>query len=946
MVPMKRHFNFLSIIGLVLTAVACNVLSPAARAPGGDERPVVTQVPTVESTALPATPATVVASPTATAEPIPTTGPAPAPTRDPNLPEWTMMLFLNAGHDLELAVLSEMIGIEAAGSSDQVNVLVPADAGELADFLIWGINNYPANRYALLLRDHGRRRIDSSAPDPSVAGDRSLSIPEVAQALERALAVTGLPKFDVVGFDAGLMGRLEVYTAIQPYAHYAVGSEALVPGRGWDYETLLRNLYARPQMETAPLVEQMVDDFIRYYTQVDPDDFVTQSAVDLNRLPLLTAAVAELALALSADPAYTGSAVGAARSGAEAFDLIYPPQTARDATIDLWHFAAILAQRSSDESVTAAARQLMAAVDEVVVAVASGGGIRQARGIAVTFPGTGEFLDAGFMAQSAPPHWENFLRTYYGAGLAGVARPELHIVQVLDSVLSVQKPAYVEVEIIGRDIESVILINGRYQPDGRLRLTQYDTLAPEPTSLPDGSQLYAWPDGVHREFFVWEAEATYLHDGTNGDYVVMWPTGYESSLYTVAGAFRRAGDDDTVRANLVFDTTTGWLARVWGYQSETESAPREIFPEAGDGFQISNFYLSGAGDIVSEPGVHLFFDSERRLAYDWRPLPSGDYFLGFSARNIAGEAADTFTDFTIANDNLLPGYMAYLDPHHGFQFLYPAAWYKPGYDEAQLYTSDLAGQTWLYLTLYPEAGRVTAGDLRRQTLEIFGTVDVLYEENVTIGGVPGLLTAYGYEGATGPQTGLLLAFVRDGLGFVVDLDGPVTVEEENLQIMRALLESWQFQPVGPGLQPGHWARLALDDFSISVPSDFTHQELQNGWHLLSAADQVNFLALRTDPESGEERPALARYWQGVAGQEARNFNAGEPYRFSLANMSWARIDFSYVRDDGSAMRGLILVTTVAGRDVVAWAEAPAAQFDHLESSVFLAAVADLSLEDR
>jgi hypothetical protein len=942
---MKCHF-LLMFAFLALVAVACNVLSPATPTPVGPDGRAVTQAPTVASTAPPATPVAVGASPIATPEPTPTTGPPPTPTRDPNLPEWTIMVFLNAGSNLESAILNELFEIEAAGSSDQVNVLVHIDAGELADFLIAGINNYPANRYALVLWDHGAGRTGDSVSDTPVDGDHSPGMQDVAYALERALAVTGLPKLDIVGFDAGLMSRLEVYTAIQPYAHYAVGSQALVPGRGWDYETLLRNLYARPRMETAQLVEQMVDDFIRYYTHVEPDNFVTKSAVDLNRLPLLTAAVAELALALSADPAYTGSAVGAARSGAQAFGLIYPPEAERDAPIDLWHFAAILAQRSSDESVTAAARQLMAAVDEVVVAVATGGGVGQARGIAVTFPGTGEFLDAGLMAQSAPPHWENFLRSYYGAGLAGVARPELHIVQVLDSVVSVQKPAYVDVEIIGRDIESVILINGRYQPDGRLRLTQYDTLTPEPTYLPDGSQLYTWPDGVHREFFVWEAEATYLHDGRNGDYVVMWPTGYESSLYTVAGAFRRAGDDDTVRVNLVFDTATGRLARVWGFPSEMKSAPREIFPEAGDGFQIINFYLSGAGDIVSEPGVQLFFDSERSLAYDWRPLPSGDYFLGFSARNIAGEAADTFTDLTVANDNLLPGYVAYLDPYHGFQFLYPAGWYKPGYDEAQLYTSDLVGRTWLYLTIYPDAGRATAADLRRQTLEIFGTVDVLYEENITIGGVPGLLTAYGYEGAAGPHTGLLLTFVRDGLGFVVDLDGPVTVEEENLQIMRTLLESWQFQPVGPGLQPGHWARLVLDHFAISAPSDFSHQELQNGWHLLSAADQVNFLALRTDPASGDERPALARYWQGVAGQEVRNFNAGEVQRFSLANMSWARVDFSYTRDDGSAMRGFILATIVADRNVVAWAEAPAAQFDHLESSVFLVAIADMSLEDR
>lgn len=972
-----------------MASLACNLPSAVTATPGGLDGRAVTQVALVETVTPPAAATPLNEAPTATPEPTATIGPQPTPTRDPNLPEWTIMVFLNADNNLELPGLYDLVEMEAAGSSDQVNVLVQidridgysaafgdwtsarryrivaddnysriaspvledigevnmGDADELADFLIWGIGNYPANRYALILWDHGAGWIGISFDDSSPGDNHFLTMQDLAYALERALSVTGVPKLDIVGFDACLMGQMEVYAAIQPYAHYAVGSEELVPGLGWDYETLLRNLYADPQMETLQLVEHMVYDFISFYTYVDPDDFVTKSGVDLNRLPVLTAALEELALALSAEPGYTSSAVGDARAGAEGFALIYAEEAEYYAAIDLWHFASIIAQRSSDEAVTTAARQVMAAVDEVVVAAAHGAGYRQARGIAIYFPRTDEFLDADYGGQTALVRWDAFLQTYHGAGLADVPRPEFHIVNVLDTVAGVQKPAYMDVEIIGRDIESVVLISGRYAPDGRLRLTQFDNLIPEPSYLADGSQLYVWRDGVHRDFFVWDTEATYLYDGSNGDYVVMWPTSYESPLYTVEGGFRRAGTGDYVEANLVFDTVTGQLNRVWGFQSSKKSAPHEIFPETGDEFQIYNLYLSGAGEFQSEPGVRLFFDSEQQLAYDWRPLPSGDYFLGFSARSIAGETADTFTDFTVDNGNLLPGYVAYLDPYQGFQFLYPAGWYKPGYHDAQLYTGDLAGQSWLYVTLYPDAGRAVAADLRRQTLELFGAVDVLYEENVIAGGVPGLLVAYGYNGAEGPQTGVFFTFVRDGFGFVVDLDGPAAVEDENLQIIRTIIDSWQFQPVGFGLQPGNWATVELDDFSVSVPSEYNYEELSNGWQLFSAADNVTFVALRADPVSGDDRPMLARYWTDIAGQDVRNFNAGEIYRFSLANMSWARSDFSYSSEDGSAIRGFIIATIAGGQDVVAWAEAPAAQFDHLEGTVFLVAISDMTLRD-
>jgi hypothetical protein len=985
---MKRHFfAFFFVALLALAALACNVFTASTPAPGGIDGRVVTQVAVLETATPDLATVAVDQPPTETPEPTPTRGPLPTPTRDPNLPEWTIMVFLNADNNLELPGLYDIVEMEAAGSSDQVNVLVQVDridgytsafgdwtttrryrivgdddysriaspvleelgevnmgdADELADFLIWGITQYPANRYALVLWNHGAGWIGISFDDSSPYDNHFLTMQDLAYALDRALTTTGVPKLDIVGFDACLMGQLEVYSAIQPYAHYAVGSEELVPGLGWDYETLLRNLYADPQMETTQLVQHMVDDFIAFYTNVDPDDFVTKSAVDLNRLPLLTEALEELALALSAEPSYTSSAVGDARTGAEAFALIYPEDADHYAAIDLWHFAAILSQRSSDEAVTAAARQVMAAVDDVVVAAANGAGFRYARGVAIYFPRTSEFLDDGYTSQTALGPWDGFLKTYHSTGLAAIQRPEFHIANVLSTIAGVQKPAYMDVEIIGRDIESVVLINGRYEADGRLRLTQYDNLVPEPSYLPDGSQLYVWRDGVHQDFFVWETEATYLHDGRNGDFVVMWPTSYESPLYTVEGTFRRAGATAFVQANLVFDTGTGQLNRVWGFQSEKKSAPHEIFPEPGDEFQIFNLYLNGAGDMVYEAGVRLTFDSERQLAYDWRPLPSGDYFLGFSARSISGETADTFTDLTVDNDNLLPGYVAYLDPYQGFQFLYPAGWYKPGYDGTQLYTGDLAGQSWLYVTLYPEGGRATAADLKQQTLEVFGGVDVLYEENVTLAGVPGLLIAYGYEGSEGAQTGFFIAFVRDGAGFVVDLDGPLSAEEENLQIMRTLIASWQFQPVGFGLQPGNWATLELDEFSISVPTDFSYEELENGWQLFSATDYVTFVALRSDPASGDDRPALARSWAEVAGDEVRDFNAGEVYRFALANSSWARVDFSYTNDDGQAIRGFIIATIAGGQDVVAWAEAPAAQFEHLEESVFLVAVSDMML---
>ncbi len=133
----------------------------------------------------------------------------------------------------------------------------------------------------------------------------------------------------MVAFDACLMGQLDVLDAVQPHARYAVASEELTPGQGWNYRSWLGQLYANPELDGRELASLLVDDFAGTYTQIEPDDFVTMAAVDLQQLPALTYALESLSQVLLADPAFTASAVGDARSGAEAFARVYADEFER-----------------------------------------------------------------------------------------------------------------------------------------------------------------------------------------------------------------------------------------------------------------------------------------------------------------------------------------------------------------------------------------------------------------------------------------------------------------------------------------------------------------------------------------------------------------------------------------------------------------------------------------
>ncbi|MEZ4642450.1 MAG: clostripain-related cysteine peptidase [Chloroflexota bacterium] len=971
---MRHHWFFLFLLLLLLPACEFrqNVSTLPTAVPAA-------ALPTSTSIALPALTATPPLLPTAPA----TAVPQPTPTYNPTLADWTILVYMAADNNLETAALQDLNEMEAAGSSEQVNVLVQLDrsandssadgdwqetrryvvqadtdpavitstftiegevnmgeAGALNDFLAWGIQTYPANHYALILWDHGAGW-NGFAFDND-AGDH-LTLPELATAVSQALAQTSLDKLDVVAFDACLMGQLDVFHALQPYADYAVGSAELTPGHGWDYQTLFANLLADSDIDGAQFARQMVDDFGRTYTQAEPDDFVTMTAVSLADLPPLTHAVEQLAAALLHDPQLAASAVADARSGTESFARAYGTDGEQYAAIDLGHFAAILSQRSPDPTVQEMAVTLQQALATATIAHMHGSGFKHSQGVAIYFPRQQEFYTPEYGRITQLTTWNRFLHSYYDVGLAALPAPEVNLVSNLRDTVSVANPAYLEFEIVGREIDEVRLIGGRYEADGQRRLLEYDNLIPEPTYLPDGSQLYEWRDGLHEDFFIWDTQVTYLYDSfDNGGFVVMWPTDPGSTLFTVPGQFRRAAASVYQPASLVFDHRQGELVRIWGSSTGDDvTAVAEIMPQPGDEFQVDEFYLDGNDNIVQQAGGSLFFDENGRLYFDWRPLSDGSYFLGFAASNSAGDEARTFTDLTIANADAVPGWQAYLDPYLGFQFLYPNEWYTPVYSGTLLYSSNDSGSTHLQITAYPNLNRdVTPQTLKDEALFRFGAVDILFAEEIAVAEMRGLRTAYGYDDANGaPHTGIFFTFVHDKTGFVVDIDGLEADEAETVTAVTNLITSWQFSGASFGLQPGQWASFNATAFTIPKPTDFIYQPF-NAWQRFSA-DRDTFVALRAQPATrpiSEVLEALVR----DAGRDVAGFTVQTPRQFALGSTLWQRADFSYTVD-GKEIWGFIMVRIENGQEIVAWAEAPKSTYNDLEPRVFLIMIADLIL---
>ncbi len=383
------------------------------------------------------------------------------------------MVYMDADNNLEPYGIADFAELASVGSSSQVNIVVQYDRianystgygnwtdtrrfritrgmtpdaangtsiGEvnmgnpqtLINFVQWAKKTYPAQHYALVLWDHGggwRAPIvdpavqKTIAVDDSSGGDR-LNAPELRGAYE-AISSGGSDPLDLVGFDACLMGMIEVDGQLIPYAEVRVGSEETEPGEGWPYETILADLSANPAMTPAQLGAAIVH---RYYASYGGE---TMSAVNLGApYTTLNSAVNSFALALinKGGPHY--AAIRDARSSTQDF---------YDANfVDLYDFAAQVRQRVSEPGIQAAAAQVMNAVTGAVIAENHGSYWPGAHGISVYFPGSKERFDSKYNGDSdwlqftRNTAWDDWLRSYY----TGTSLPAPTLIEPASGTLS------------------------------------------------------------------------------------------------------------------------------------------------------------------------------------------------------------------------------------------------------------------------------------------------------------------------------------------------------------------------------------------------------------------------------------------------------------------------------------------------------------------------------
>lgn len=156
-------------------------------------------------------------------------------------------------------------------------------AATLENFLVWGIESFPAEQYAVILWDHGSGCLSGLAFDEQHSYD-SLSLQELSQAFQTAIEKTG-QRFSLIGLDACFMSTAETAFALSPYGDYLLASEEMTPTAGWDYAKIVESLSDSPTGKELGI--DICDGFYEKCKSDQTETGVILCLIDLQNMDLL-----------------------------------------------------------------------------------------------------------------------------------------------------------------------------------------------------------------------------------------------------------------------------------------------------------------------------------------------------------------------------------------------------------------------------------------------------------------------------------------------------------------------------------------------------------------------------------------------------------------------------------------------------------------------------------
>ena len=173
---------------------------------------------------------------------------------------------------------------------DELPLQNMASADTLADFISWGQKEYPAEKYMLVLWDHGGGSEGGLIVD-EFYDNATMTLSDYESALDRSDAA-----LEAVTVDCCLMATLEMAEAMEGHANYLIASEEVMPGQGSSWEEWMQFLYDAPECSGKEVGAVICDMTQQKYVELGSDmssSILTMSVIDISRMPEVSKAFDE-----------------------------------------------------------------------------------------------------------------------------------------------------------------------------------------------------------------------------------------------------------------------------------------------------------------------------------------------------------------------------------------------------------------------------------------------------------------------------------------------------------------------------------------------------------------------------------------------------------------------------------------------------------------------------
>ena len=599
-------------------------------------------------------------------------------------------LISNLGRSLPDGFNSTGLQQKSIQSVGEINTGDPAN---LIDFVVWAINNFPAEHYVLSLFGHGTGWLgygyDYSAGSIDYSNFDMIDLPELDQAMTDIFQQTNISKFDLFVWHACLMGQLEVISATAPFADYALASVEALDRSGWDYTAMITKINDDPDVTPLELGKTLANATYAYMSQ--PEHYVADTSVymyDLSKLQSAVDAVNNFARNVSLDKMDDLRNIALSR-----YDT--PTMNHMDrgtSSIDLINFMQRVASRSTEPAKTLA-NTVIHTVNNAIIDNCGGTNaaeIYYGMGIYypidknaydIFYPGVGTF-STEYPAQVSHLDWSQFLTRYYQQIDSQLENTTPQIEMVLDNSCSdrpysFQNPPPVILTTSGKGLANV-QFSVFSQKDAHSYIEHVTNPIRYKAYKTDKTLIDIMiPETEMENDFLWNAWVPSLKDDEKYVQVAFVTEASRPDETKVYGYYYPKGSTTGEAVFLlVEDKEGGKVLSMWQKRGTkgAASSSYEMPTNPGDQFEPT-FRQPGHGSSPVSLGERLTF-SDKPFTVKYKAADKGSYKLQMKLQNLAGtiSTAELSIDIDNTDPALDTSYLGYNGLEIGASFLYPVDW--------------------------------------------------------------------------------------------------------------------------------------------------------------------------------------------------------------------------------------------------------------------------------